>query len=191
MTNQEPNTRKIAQKIKSAGDQNERMLLRTIVTILASVGTLVGWMAIAAKEPVSVAEAIIPESTQNPELAAPEAVVLIPTATVAFAPIPTLRALPGRQAVPTLMPTQTDGDGTVVLTVDQTQPQPTAPAQTLRVVVATTAVAVVADTSGGQAPSAPNQPPPTAAPSQPAPQPTAVPQPKPKPTPAGTSKGSK
>ncbi len=190
MTNQAPNPRKIAQQIKTAGDQNERMLLRTIVTILASVGTLVGWMALAAKEPVTVAEAIIPEVIETPAPAAAEVVVLMPTASVAFAPIPTLRALPGRQAVPTLMPTQSNSDVAVAVVVDQSQPQPTAAPQLLRVVVPT-AVALVADTSAPQAPNTPSQPQPTAAANQPAPQPTAVPVPKPKPTAAGHTKGSK
>ena len=196
MTNQAPNTRKIAQHIKNAGDQNERMLVRTITTILAGVGTIVGWMALAHQEPVPVVEAVAVEPTQTPEPTPTEALRFIPTTTVAFAPIPTLHAIPGRQVLPTLMPTQGVVDGAPGAsgnTVSDTQnpPQPTAAAQTLRVVVVPTAAAVVSDTAGGQAPSAPVQIIPTVAPNQPVPQATAVPKPKPKPTPAGNSKGSK
>ena len=84
MTNQAPNTRKLAQHIKNAGDRNERMLVRTITTILASVGTLVGWMALAADEPGPIVEAVAAEPTQTPQPAPTEALLLIPTATVAF-----------------------------------------------------------------------------------------------------------
>ena len=193
MTSQAPNTRKIAQQIKNAGDQNERMLVRTITTILAGVGTIVGWMALASQEPVPVVEAVAVEPTQTPEPAPTEALLLVPTATVAFAPIPTLHAIPGRQVLPTLMPTQglvdaASGASSDTVADTQNPPQPTAAAQTLRVVVVPTAAP---DTAGGQAPAAPVQVIPPAAPNQPAPQATAVPKPKPKPTPAGNSKGSK
>ena len=196
MTNQAPNTRKIAQQIKNAGEQNERMLVRTITTILAGVGTIVGWMALASQEPVPVVEAVAVEPTQTPEPAPTKALLLVPTATVAFAPIPTLHAIPGRQVLPTLMPTQglvNAAPGTNSDTVADTQNplQPTAAAQILRVVVLPTAAAAAADTAGGQAPAAPVKVIPPAAPNQPAPQATAMPKPKPKPTPAGNSKGSK
>ena len=196
MTNQAPNTRKIAQHIKNAGDQNERMLVRTITTILAGVGTIVGWMALASQESVPLVEAVAVEPTQTPEPAPTEALVLIPTATVAFAPIPTLHAIPGRQVLPTLMPTQGLVDAAPATSSDpgadtQNPLQPTAAAQTLRVVVVPTSAVVAPDPAGGQAPAVPGQVIPPAVPNQPAPQATAVPKPKPKPTPAGNSKGSK
>ncbi len=199
MTNQAPNTRKVVQQIKSAGEQNERMLVRSITTILASVGTLVGWMALSAQAPVAVV-AVVVEATPAPtEVPAAPVVIdaLIPTATVAFAPIPTLRAIPGRQILPTLMPTQSGAavaGGAVDALVDPNVLAPTVAAQTLRVVVVPTAAAVEASGSGSSGgtnqpipTAAANQPPPTAVPN--APKPTAVP--KPKPTPAGNSKGSK
>ncbi len=196
MTNPAPNTRKIAQQIKTAGDQNERMLVRTITTILAGVGTIVGWMALANQEPAPVVEAVAVEPTQTPEPAPTEALLMIPTTTVAFAPIPTLHAIPGRQVLPTLMPTQgivnaAPGASSDTAADTQNPLQPTAAAQTMRVVVVPTAAAVAPDTAGEQAPAAPVQVIPPAAPNQPAPQATAVPKPKPKPTPAGNSKGSK
>jgi hypothetical protein len=196
MTNQAPNTRKLAQHIKNAGDRNERMLVRTITTILASVGTLVGWMALAADEPVPIVEAVAAEPTQTPEPAPTEALLLIPTATVAFAPIPTLQAIPGRQVLPTLMPTQGLVDAAPMASSDtvadtQSPVQPTAAGQTLRVVSMPTVAAAAPDSAGGLVPAAPGQVVPPAAPNLPAPQATAVPKPKPKPTPAGNSKGSK
>jgi hypothetical protein len=199
MTNQAPNTRKVVQQIKSAGEQNERMLVRSITTILASVGTLVGWMALAAQAPVAVVEVVVEETPAPTEAPAAPVVIdaLIPTATVAFAPIPTLRAIPGRQILPTLMPT-VSGAAVAVAAVDAlVDPNvlaPTGAAQTLRVVVIPTAAAVEAPGSGSSGgtnqpipTAAANQPPPTAVPN--VPKPTAVP--KPKPTPAGNSKGSK
>ena len=201
MTNQAPNNRKFVQQIKSAGEQNERMLVRTITTILASVGTLVGWMVLAAQtpEPVSaVAAEETPVPTEVPAQPAPTAIV-VPTATVAFAAIPTLRAVPGRQVMPTLMPTQSGdvvgaGDPPAAPAADASTVAPTAAAQTLRVVVLPTAVS--ADVPAGGTTSGGNQPQPTASGNQPqptsipsAPKPTAVP--KPKPTPSGNSKGSK
>jgi hypothetical protein len=197
MTNQAPNTRKMAQQIKSAGEQNERMLVRTITTILASVGTLVGWMALSAQAPVPVVEAVVEETPAPTETPAAPVVIdaLIPTATVSFAPIPTLRAIPGRQILPTLMPTQSGAAAAPAEpATDLTVAAPTAAAQTLRVVIVPTAAAVEAlvggSTGGSNQPlptAAANQPQPTAVPN--APKPTAVP--KPKPTPAGNSKGSK
>ncbi|MFM2308566.1 MAG: hypothetical protein RLY87_686 [Chloroflexota bacterium] len=201
MTNQPPNNRKIVQQIKNAGEQNERMLVRTITTILASVGTLAGWMVLAAQTPAPVAEAMVEESpspTEVPVLPAPTDII-IPTATVAFAPIPTLRAVPGRQLLPTLMPTQASDVVVAPAAVDSPSANtdsapPTAIAQTLRVVVVPTAVAVDVPAAGGvgggnqpQPTASGNQPLPTNAPS--APKPTAAP--KPKPTPSGNSKGSK
>ena len=199
MTNQAPNTRKVVQQIKSAGEQNERMLVRSITTILASVGTLVGWMALAAQTPVAVVAVVVEETPAPTEVPAAPVVIdaLIPTATVAFAPIPTLRAIPGRQILPTLMPTLSGAavaGGAVDAPADPNVFAPTVAAQTLRVVVVPTAAAVEAPGSGSSGGTnqpiptvAANQPQPTAVPN--APKPTAVP--KPKPTPAGNSKGSK
>lgn len=196
--NPPPNTRKLTQQLKAAGEQNERMLVRSITTILASVGTLAGWMVLAAQEPTPVVEAVEPvvELPTDTPYPTETAMLPMPTATMAFAPIPTLRAIPGRQILPTLMPTT---DGQTVAAAAPAQPAdsgaivPTAASSTLRVVT----VPTPAPANGGSTNPAPNpntggNPQPTAAAPQP-PAPTAAPKPtaKPKPTAAGHSKGSK
>ncbi|MFM2032389.1 MAG: hypothetical protein RLZZ297_1154 [Chloroflexota bacterium] len=188
-----PTARKVLQQLRAAGEQNERMLVRSITTILASVGTLVGWMVLAAQMPdpeAVAAEPVVEAPTETP-WPTETATALPPTATIAFAPIPTLRAVPGRAVLPTLMPTAAVGvSAAAPLAADtaSSAPAPTAPAQPLRVVVVPTAAPAAPP---NQPAAAQPQPQPTAAPAQPAPPPAPRPTAKPKPTPAGNSKGSK
>ena len=104
MTNQAPD-RKLLQKVRTQTEQNERLLGRTMATVIATCGTIVGWMLIAKPAPV---DALAMSDMTAP--VTPEAVAAAPVApTLAlvqleYAPIPTVAAVPEAAPAPTLMP---------------------------------------------------------------------------------------
>jgi hypothetical protein len=104
MTNQAPD-RKLLQKVRTQTEQNERLLGRTMATVIATCGTIVGWMLIAKPAPVDA-----PAMSDMTAPVTPEAVAAAPVApTLAlvqleYAPIPTVAAVPEAAPAPTLMP---------------------------------------------------------------------------------------
>jgi hypothetical protein len=114
MTNQAPD-RKLLQRVRTQTEQNERLLGRTMATIIATCGTIVGWMLIAKPAPVDALAQQEAPATATPEMlvAAPLAPTLA-LVQIDYAPIPTVAAVPEAVPAPTLMPApamMTSADG--------------------------------------------------------------------------------
>ena len=92
MTNT-PIDRKVFQRVKTATEQNERTLGRTIITTVATCATVVGWMVFANTTPAPVVNVAPGAVSAN---SAPIEV------TLNYAPIPTVYALPNLAPLPPL-----------------------------------------------------------------------------------------
>jgi len=118
--------RKYVQKVKAAHEQRERSLARTLITALATCGTLVGWMLFAkpATHAAQSAPLPLPQATATAEPVPPTAVI----ESVSSAPIPTVVELPTSMPIPTLMPVRHLAAAPAVVVV--VPPTPAPPDQT-------------------------------------------------------------
>jgi len=175
MTNQAPE-RKLLQKVRTQTEQNERLLGRTMATVIATCGTIVGWMLIAKPAPVDALAMSEPTATPEAVAAAP----VLPTLALVeleYAPIPTVAAVPEAAPAPTLMPAP-------VLAAGSGAPPPPAAAVAPAAAPANPAAAPAAPVAVDAMPALRMVAQPTAAPV--APQPAA----RPKPNPGGNTGGS-
>ena len=92
MTNT-PIDRKAFQQVKTATEQNERMLGRAIITTVATSATVIGWMLFANPAPVP--------PTNDAPVIQPASIASIEVR-LNYAPIPTVYALPNLAPLPPL-----------------------------------------------------------------------------------------